>query len=183
MTALDTRVSWPTAWRGRTIEPSSKALTRLSPLPGPPPTDTVGSFWTRTNVPEIDIVGADRGPVAKKPGPSKRGAAARSVGLHRSRTAPHTTGSDRPTDACATPGRSGRRTARGRRLLRPLPQHVVATGRRSGAVGSTRSGRVTEACPDSQEGQAGGDECQTEECHGAARSAGHREVADADTGF
>ncbi|WP_433890585.1 hypothetical protein [Streptomyces sp. CA-111067] len=29
-------------------------------------TGVVGGYWTRTNNPEIDIVGADRGPVAKR---------------------------------------------------------------------------------------------------------------------
>lgn len=55
------------AWRGRAIEPIVReALTRLSPIDGLPPADVVGGFWTRTNVPEIDIIGADRGPIAKR---------------------------------------------------------------------------------------------------------------------
>jgi uncharacterized protein len=58
--------SW-TAWRGRTIEPVVReALTRLSPLPGLPPAEAIGSYWTRANVPEIDIIGADRGPVTRR---------------------------------------------------------------------------------------------------------------------
>jgi hypothetical protein len=31
-----------------------------------PGTKVIGGYWTRTNDPEIDLVGADRGPVAKK---------------------------------------------------------------------------------------------------------------------
>lgn len=58
------RRDW-TMWRGRAIEPVIRdALTRLSPLPGLPAADAVGGFWTRSNVPEIDIIGADRTPVA-----------------------------------------------------------------------------------------------------------------------
>ena len=62
--------SW-TSWRGRTVEPVLRdALARLAPavtrdnqddagIPG-----VVGSYWTRTNNPEIDIVVADKEPVA-----------------------------------------------------------------------------------------------------------------------
>lgn len=32
----------------------------------PAGTRAIGGYWTRTNNPEIDIVGADRGPIAKK---------------------------------------------------------------------------------------------------------------------
>ncbi|GAB7006409.1 ATP-binding protein [Nocardioides sp. AN3] len=61
------QASW-TSWRGRAIEPVLReALDRLAPpvaggangAPG-----VVGGYWTRTNVPEIDIVIADRQPVA-----------------------------------------------------------------------------------------------------------------------
>lgn len=62
------RQSW-TSWRGRAIEPVIRdALERLSPpvmrqddVPG-----VVGSYWTRTNDPEIDLVIGDRAPVAQK---------------------------------------------------------------------------------------------------------------------
>lgn len=63
------RTSW-TSWRGRAIEPVVReALGRLAPpvavaddgLPG-----VVGGYWTRTNNPEIDLVVADREPVAKR---------------------------------------------------------------------------------------------------------------------
>lgn len=62
------RTSW-TSWRGRAIEPLVRdALERLAPpvttgrddVPG-----VVGGYWTRTNNPEIDLVVADRAPVAK----------------------------------------------------------------------------------------------------------------------
>lgn len=53
-----------TSWRGKAIEPVVReALARLLPAKGLPG-GVVGAYWTRTNVPEIDVVGADRGPVA-----------------------------------------------------------------------------------------------------------------------
>jgi hypothetical protein len=60
------RNSW-TSWRGRAIEPVVReALWRIGPEVLPAGTDVIGGYWTRTNDPEIDLVGADRGPVAKK---------------------------------------------------------------------------------------------------------------------
>ncbi len=62
------RTSW-TSWRGRAVEPVIReALWRLGSEEGqlPAGTNVVGGYWTRTNDPEIDIVGADRAPVAKK---------------------------------------------------------------------------------------------------------------------
>lgn len=54
------RRDWST-WRGRAIEPIVReALTRMptvGPLASAP---VVGGFWTRTNTPEIDLIGADR---------------------------------------------------------------------------------------------------------------------------
>ncbi|MEI6624102.1 MAG: DUF234 domain-containing protein [Actinomycetes bacterium] len=59
------RRDW-TTWRGRAIEPVVReALIRLSPIAGLPAAEAVGGYWTRTNVPEIDLVGADCGPIAK----------------------------------------------------------------------------------------------------------------------
>jgi AAA+ ATPase superfamily predicted ATPase len=56
-----------TAWRGRAVEPVLReALARLLPTRGLSDAGAVGAYWTRTNVPEVDIVGADRGPVAKE---------------------------------------------------------------------------------------------------------------------
>jgi hypothetical protein len=43
-----------------------EALRRLSPIDGLADADAVGGFWTRTNDPEIDIIGADREPVATR---------------------------------------------------------------------------------------------------------------------
>ena len=41
-----------------------EALQRLLPLNGID-AGAVGGYWTRTNVPEIDLIGADREPVAR----------------------------------------------------------------------------------------------------------------------
>lgn len=58
--------SWA-AWRGRAVEPVVReALRRLPGDAVPPGTAAVGGYWTRTNDPEIDLVGADRAPVARK---------------------------------------------------------------------------------------------------------------------
>lgn len=60
------RSDW-TTWRGRAVEPLiHEALARLLPLDGLPDATVIGSYWTRTNVPKIDIVAADQAPVAKK---------------------------------------------------------------------------------------------------------------------
>lgn len=59
------RRSW-TAWRGRAVEPTIReALWRL-PEALPEGTQVVGGWWPRANTPEVDLVGADRGPVAKR---------------------------------------------------------------------------------------------------------------------
>ncbi|MGH3687369.1 MAG: DUF234 domain-containing protein [Pseudonocardiaceae bacterium] len=65
LTLARVRRSW-TSWRGRAIEPVVRESMRR--LPGdrlPTATNVIGGYWTRTNDPEVDIVGADRGPVAK----------------------------------------------------------------------------------------------------------------------
>lgn len=60
------RASW-TTWRGRAIEPVVReALRRLPAGQLSDETAVIGGYWTRTNDPEIDIVGADRGPIAKR---------------------------------------------------------------------------------------------------------------------
>ncbi len=57
--------SW-TSWRGRAIEPVVReALRRLPADVLPPGTGAIGGYWTRTNDPEVDLVGADREPIAK----------------------------------------------------------------------------------------------------------------------
>jgi uncharacterized protein len=56
--------SW-TAWRGRAVEPIIRSsLLRLLPDDEWPETEAIGGWWNRQNNPEIDIVGADREPVA-----------------------------------------------------------------------------------------------------------------------
>ena len=59
------KASW-TSWRDTAIEPVIRgALRRISDqLPGN--TQAIGGYWTRTNDPEIDLVGADREPVAQR---------------------------------------------------------------------------------------------------------------------
>lgn len=65
------RTSW-TSWRGRAVEPVLRdSLDRLAVLPvqpddSTPTTSVVGGYWTRTNNPEIDIVVADKSPVANQ---------------------------------------------------------------------------------------------------------------------
>lgn len=59
------RSNW-TSWRGRAVEPLVReALARLLPDANLPAAPAIGGYWTRTNDVEIDIVGADRGPIAK----------------------------------------------------------------------------------------------------------------------
>lgn len=51
------------AWRGRAIEHTVRgALARLLPDADWPGVGTVGGWWPRSNVPEIDLIGADRAP-------------------------------------------------------------------------------------------------------------------------
>ena len=58
--------SW-TDWRGRAVEPLVReALARLLPAQGIPAAPVIGGYWTRSNDVEINIVGADREPVAKQ---------------------------------------------------------------------------------------------------------------------
>lgn len=60
------RERW-TSWRGRAVEPLVReSLARLLPDSGLPASPAVGGYWTRGNDPEIDLVGADRAPVAKQ---------------------------------------------------------------------------------------------------------------------
>lgn len=59
------QTSW-TSWRGRATEPLLReALDRVL-VADPLGAGVVGGYWTRTNNPEIDIVIADRQPVAKR---------------------------------------------------------------------------------------------------------------------
>jgi hypothetical protein len=52
--------AWPT-FRGRAVEPILRsALERLLPHASLPGANFVGSYWTRTNDPEVDVIGADK---------------------------------------------------------------------------------------------------------------------------
>ncbi|MEU9878279.1 ATP-binding protein [Streptomyces phaeochromogenes] len=58
--------SW-TTWRGRAVEPLVReSLLRLMPSDEWPGTEAIGGWWNRQNNPEIDLVGADREPVARQ---------------------------------------------------------------------------------------------------------------------
>jgi hypothetical protein len=60
------RAGWA-GWRGRAIEPLVReSLVRLLPAEGLPAAPAIGGYWTRSNDVEIDLVGADREPVAKQ---------------------------------------------------------------------------------------------------------------------
>lgn len=60
------RTSW-SSWRGRAIEPIVReALGRIGPERLGVAAPVVGSYWTRTNNPELDIVVADSAPVATR---------------------------------------------------------------------------------------------------------------------
>jgi uncharacterized protein len=48
------------------VEPVIREALRRLPERLPDGTGVVGGYWTRTNNPEIDLVGADRGPVARE---------------------------------------------------------------------------------------------------------------------
>lgn len=52
---------------GRAIEPViHESLRRLLPIQGLPEAAVPGGYWTRSNKPEVDVVAADREPVAKR---------------------------------------------------------------------------------------------------------------------
>jgi uncharacterized protein len=58
--------SW-TSWRGRAVEPVAReAVLRLLPDGPWSGIEAVGGWWNRQNKPEIDLVGADREPVARR---------------------------------------------------------------------------------------------------------------------
>jgi AAA+ ATPase superfamily predicted ATPase len=59
------RSAW-TSWRGRAVEPVIRESLRRLPDELPAETRAVGGYWTRTNDPEIDLVGADRDPIARR---------------------------------------------------------------------------------------------------------------------
>lgn len=58
-----------TSWRGKAVEPLVRDALELSALAGALPwqdVTTVGGWWNRTFNPEIDLIGADRAPVANR---------------------------------------------------------------------------------------------------------------------
>jgi AAA+ ATPase superfamily predicted ATPase len=56
-----------TSWRGRAVEPLVReSLARLLPDGALPAAPVIGGYWTRSNDVEIDLVGADRQPVAQR---------------------------------------------------------------------------------------------------------------------
>ncbi|MFI1464739.1 AAA family ATPase [Nocardia carnea] len=58
-----------TTWRGRAVEPLIRESLELAALSGRLPwqsVETVGGWWNRRFDPEVDLVGADRGPVANR---------------------------------------------------------------------------------------------------------------------
>ncbi|MGI5420194.1 AAA family ATPase [Actinomadura luteofluorescens] len=54
-----------TSWRGRAVEPLVRQALELSDLPWPD-VGAVGGWWNRRFDPEVDLVGADRAPVANR---------------------------------------------------------------------------------------------------------------------
>jgi AAA+ ATPase superfamily predicted ATPase len=66
LTVQRIRTGW-TTWRGRAIEPLLReSLARLLPDEALPAAPAVGGYWNRSNTIEVDLVGADREPVAKE---------------------------------------------------------------------------------------------------------------------
>jgi uncharacterized protein len=66
LTLARVRDQW-TSWRGRAVEPLIReSLARILPDGELPAAPAVGGYWTRSNNVEIDLVGADRQPVAKQ---------------------------------------------------------------------------------------------------------------------
>jgi AAA+ ATPase superfamily predicted ATPase len=66
LTLARIRERW-TSWRGRAVEPLIReAMARILPDGELPAAPVVGAYWTRSNDVEIDLVGADRGPIAKR---------------------------------------------------------------------------------------------------------------------
>ena len=55
------------SWRGQVIEPTLReSLARLLPAQGVPAAPAVGAYWTRSHDVQVDIVGADREPIARR---------------------------------------------------------------------------------------------------------------------
>ncbi|MDI1463868.1 ATP-binding protein [Catellatospora sp. KI3] len=57
------------SWRGRAVEPLVREALELAALGGElpwPSVEAVGGWWNRQFDPEVDLVGADRGPIAQR---------------------------------------------------------------------------------------------------------------------
>ncbi|MFI0354358.1 ATP-binding protein [Actinomadura sp. 9N407] len=57
------------SWRGRAVEPLVRQALERAALSGALPwseAEVVGGWWNRTFEPEVDLIGADRGPVARR---------------------------------------------------------------------------------------------------------------------
>lgn len=57
------------SWRGRAVEPLARHALELAALSGRlpwPDAEAVGRWWNRQFSPEVDLVGADRAPVARR---------------------------------------------------------------------------------------------------------------------
>ncbi|NEA31946.1 ATP-binding protein [Streptomyces sp. SID13031] len=66
LTLVRIKEQW-SSWRGRAVEPLIReSIARILPVGDLPAAPVVGGYWTRSNDVEIDLVGADREPVAKK---------------------------------------------------------------------------------------------------------------------
>jgi len=66
LTVARIRRGWM-SWRGRAVEPIVRESLALAlPARGIAAAPAIGSYWTRTNDVEIDIVGADRAPIARQ---------------------------------------------------------------------------------------------------------------------
>jgi AAA+ ATPase superfamily predicted ATPase len=66
LTLQRVKTGW-TSWRGRAVEPLLReSLARLLPDDRLPSAPAIGAYWTRSNSIEIDVVGADREPIAKQ---------------------------------------------------------------------------------------------------------------------
>lgn len=55
-----------TSWRERAVEPVIREALRRVPSGGGPDAEVVGAYWTRSNDVEVDLVGADRAPIARR---------------------------------------------------------------------------------------------------------------------
>lgn len=57
-----------TSWRGRAVEPVIREALRRTPPDVDPRVEVVGAYWTRSNEVDVDLVGADGVPIARRIG-------------------------------------------------------------------------------------------------------------------